>query len=322
MSLNIFIDVDGTLLNTNEGVDPRAEEILRQIRRKLDAEYPDSGLYLWSGAGGDYARSKAEEHGLAGFFSGFAGKPDVIIDDNPSSVFPRRTVIWQDDSQWQNLIPTMFTEFSPSNGLNKVVEDVIKTTVRDYDGNITSDLYDKRFPNSYRNPIPFFGDLENAEILTLAVNPSPSEFEEARCWKPEMEAKELSFRLVNYFRVWNPPHHGWFAPLETILRQNNCSYLSNTAHIDLSPRATRKMGEFHGNSTKFLDTVDGDAKRWFPQLFQLAKKKKRFRIRGKIISRSDSGNNEWFEWPYLDDYIKENLPTIWALIEQCEHDRI
>ncbi|HTA95376.1 MAG TPA: hypothetical protein VK769_04560 [Verrucomicrobiae bacterium] len=86
MSQNIFIDVDGTLLNSNEGVDPRAQEILRQIRLKLNAEHPDSGLYLWSGAGGDYARSKAEEHGLAGFFSGFAGKPDVIIDDNPSKM--------------------------------------------------------------------------------------------------------------------------------------------------------------------------------------------------------------------------------------------
>jgi hypothetical protein len=322
MSQNIFIDVDGTLLNSNEGVDPRAQEVLRQIRLKLNAEYPDSGLYLWSGAGGDYARSKAEEHGLAGFFSGFAGKPDVIIDDNPPSVSPRRTVLWHGDSQWQNLIPNMFTKFSPSDELIKLVGEIINKTVQDDVGRITSYLYDKNFPASNRNPIPFFGDLENAEIITLGVNPSPSEFHPDRCWKPEMEAKELSFRLVNYFRVWNPPAHGWFAPLETILRHDKCSYLSNAAHIDLSPRATRVMSEFHGNSINFLKVVDDDANRWLPKLLNLATNKKKIRIRGQIVARSNSGNRQWCEWPYLDKYIEDNLKAVWPLIEQCDPDRI
>jgi hypothetical protein len=322
MSMNIFIDVDGTLINSNEGVDPRAEETLRQIRRKLDAEYPDSGLYLWSGAGGDYARSKAQEHGLAGYFSGFVGKPDVIIDDNPFSVSPRKVILWHGDYQWQNLISSMFTQFSPSDDLIELAGKIIKTTDQEDVDKKISELYDEEFPNIKINPIPFFGDLENAEILTLGVNPSPTEFDENRCWRPKMEAKELSFRLVNYFRLKNPPYHGWFAPLETILRNDNCSYLSNSAHIDLSPRATRKMGEFHGNSTKFLDMVNDDANKWLSQLFQLAKMKKRFRICGKIVSRSNSGSREWCEWPWLDDYIKDNLPKIWALIKEYDYDRI
>ena len=313
MSQNIFIDVDGTLLNSNEGVDPRAQEILRQIRMKLNAEHPDSGLYLWSGAGGDYARSKAEEHGLAGFFSGFTGKPDVIIDDNPPSVSPRKTVLWQRDYQWQNLIKTMFTEFSPSNELIELVDDVITKTVREYDDQTTSNFYDERFPNSNKNPIPFFGDLENAEILTLGVNPSPTEFHEDRCWSPEMESKKLSFRLVNYFRIWNPPAHGWFTPLETILRHDKCSYLSNAAHIDLSPRATRVMSEFKTNPSDFLNMANEDASRWLPQLFRLAKKVKRIRIRWKIVSQ---GN-----WPYLDDYIRDNLEAVWLdIMERYNYD--
>jgi hypothetical protein len=312
MSQNIYIDVDGTLLNSNEGVDPRAKEILRKIRLKLN-EYPDSGLYLWSGAGGDYARSKANEHGLAEFFSGFAGKPDVIIDDNPSSVSPRRTVLWRGDCQWQSLIPTMFTEFSPSNGLIALVDEIIKTIAQEDMDQTMFELYDEKFLD--RNPIPFFGDLENAEILTLAVNPSPTEFHKDRRWKPEMEAKELSFRLVNYFRLWNPPYHGWFTSLETILRQNNSSYLSNTAHIDLSPRATRVMSKFRNDPTKFLQIMDTDAKRWLPKLLQLAKKAKQIRIHWKIVSHDD-------DWPWLDNYIKEKLPEIWALIEKYNHDRI
>ncbi len=312
MSVNIFLDVDGTLLNSNEGVDPRAKEILRQLRRKIDAEYPDSGLYLWSGAGGDYARSKAEEHGLAGFFSGFAGKPDIIIDDNPSSVFPRKTIIWNGDSQWQNLISTMFTEFSPSDQLVKLVNEV-QTTVAHTDNQIPEFYDEKKFP--IRHPIPFFGDLENAEILTLAVNPSPREFHEDRCWKNQMEARELSFRLVNYFRLWNPPAHGWFASLETNLRRNNCSYLSNSAHIDLSPRATHKMSEFRNDPTRFLAMVNSDAIRWLPKLIHLAKKVKKVRVHFKIVSAER-------EWPWLDDYIQTNLKDVWSLLEQYNIDRI
>jgi hypothetical protein len=321
MSLNIYMDVDGTLLNSNEGVDPRAKEILRQIRRKLDLEHPDSGLYLWSGAGGDYARSKAEEHGLAGFFSGFAGKPDVIIDDNPFSVSPRKTVLWHGDYQWQSLISSMFTKFSPSDELIALMDEIIKTTVKEDADKKFSEMYDEEFPNVKINPIPFFGDLENAEILTLAVNPSPTEFDADRCWKPKMEAGELSFRLVNYFRLRTPPFHVWFTPLETILRNDDCSYLSNAAHIDLSPRATRVMSKFRCNPERFLEMVDDDASKWLPKLLDLAKNKKKIRIRGKIVSRSNN-YPDWDEWPWLDDYIKEKLPAIWALIEQYDSDRI
>ncbi len=51
----------------------------------------------------------------------------------------------------------------------------------------------------------------------------------------------------------------------------------NSAHIDLSAESNAgKMGEFHGNSTKFLDMVNDDANKWLPTTFQLAKMKKRF----------------------------------------------
>ncbi len=304
MSQNIFIDVDGTLLNSNEGVDPRAQEILRQIRLKLNAEHPDSNLYLWSGAGGDYARSKAEEHGLAGFFSGFAGKPDVIIDDNPSSVFPRRTILWNGDSQWPSLMTSIFTEFSPSPELIALVSE-INAAVRDTDEKF-SDLYDGKFPN--KNPIPFFGDLENAKILTLAVNPSATEFHEDRCWESEMDATKLSFRLVNYFRSWNPPPHGWFTSLETKLRLNGCSYFFNSAHIDLSPRATKGMADFKKSPTKFRELMKEDANRWLLQILNLAKKAKEVRFCYTMIP----GNQG--RWPLLGSFIRDELPEVWSYL--------
>jgi hypothetical protein len=303
MSLNIFIDVDGTLLNSNEGVDPRAEETLRQIRRKMDTEYPDSGLYLWSGAGGAYARSKAEEHGLAGFFSGFAGKPDVIIDDNPPSVFPRKTIAWSGDSQWQNLIPTVFPEFSPSPKLIELVSE-IKTTVQKTDKDFES-LYRRNFPT---HPISFFGNIEMAEVLTISVNPSSEEFCADRNWQQDLNEAKISHRLVNYFRLWNPPPHGWFTPLETKLRLQGSSYLFNTAHIDLSPRATCAMRTFKNNPAKFHQMIREDALKFIPQILGLAKKAKQVLFpRGYGVI--PNGNKAW---PDLKVYVEKELSEVWT----------
>ncbi|HZL13132.1 MAG TPA: hypothetical protein VFC85_03215 [Verrucomicrobiae bacterium] len=260
MSQNIFIDVDGTLLNSNEGVDPRAQEILRQIRLKLNAEYPDSGLYLWSGAGGDYARSKAQEHGLSGFFSGFAGKPDIIIDDNPPSVLPRRTIMWRDDSQWQNLKSSIFAEFSPT---PKLIEHINKTI--EIVGENDNDFEAANFyvENQLRCPIPFFGDLAKASYLTVSVNPSSQEFRPSRNWtEPDVtNATRLAFRLVNYFRNPKVAPHPWFGEFEEALRVGGHSFQTDTAHVDLSPRATRWMTGFNDcgqNAKRFLKMLKDD----------------------------------------------------------------
>jgi hypothetical protein len=169
-----------------------------------------------------------------------------------------------------------------------------------------------------KHPVPFFGDLENAEILTLGVNPSAGEFvdqfSDGRDWPDEISAAKLFLRLVNYFRHWNPPPHAWFTSLETIHRRNQCSYLFNAAHIDLSPRATRGMKEFLEEPQHFLDVVNKDALEWLPKILLLAKKLKKIRIRWKIVSQG--------YWPYLDNYIRDNLPAIWALIEKYDADRI
>jgi hypothetical protein len=262
MSQNIFIDVDGTLLNSNEGVDPRAQEILRQIRLKLNAEHPDSNLYPWSGAGGDYARSKANEHGLAGFFSGFSGKPDVIIDDDPLSVFPERAIVWKGDAQWQNLLKTIFTESSPSGELIELVGQIIENV------QTTDDQFQKLYRHGLsRYPLPFFGDLENAEIITVGVNPSSTEFGPWRSWPNGFNAEQVAGRLVDYFKISNPKPHPAFAYPEEALNIINCSYAWNAAHIDLSPRATLAANQ--ENAALFFQMLEMDLA-WIPKLFALA----------------------------------------------------
>jgi hypothetical protein len=221
MSLNIFIDVDGTLLNSNEQIDPRAKEILRQTVLKLSAEYPDSGLYLWSGAGGAYARKAAEDCGVVSFFSGFAGKPDVIVDDNPSSVFPRRAILWRGDGQWGAFQKNLFVEHSPSNRL--------KQTTRD---------------------------------------------------------------------IWEWVNQGH-------------SFHFNTAHIDLSPRATRSMRSFKLQPGKFLNMVNADARKWFLVLLRLAK-------RLRVVRFDEAGIISAARENSLAQHIQQSLPEIWREIEARE----
>jgi hypothetical protein len=311
MSLNIFIDVDGTLLNSNEGVDPRAQEILRQIRLKMNAEYPDSGLYLWSGAGGDYARSKAEEHGLAGFFSGFAGKPDVIIDDNPSSVFQRRTIMWRDDSQWQNLKSSIFAEFSPTPKLIEHINRTIEIVGENDNEFKAANFY---VENQLRSPIPFFGDLAKASYLTVSVNPSSQEFRPSRGWtEPDVtNTTRLAFRLVNYFRNPKVAPHPWFGEFEEALRVGGHSFLTDTAHVDLSPRPTRWMTGFDDggqNAELFIQMLNNDL-RIFAESIKHCEELKEIWFVGVLITETTGQRMA------VGDFARKYLPQeFWRQIE-------
>jgi hypothetical protein len=262
MSQNIFMDVDGTLLNSNECVDPRAANILQQIVLRLRADYPDSNLYLWSGCGGAYAQKKAEEHNLSGFFKAFLGKPDVVIDDDPSSTFPERAIVWKGDAQWQNLLQKVFTQSSPSSELIELVKQIIEN-VQATDGQY-QELYRHGLS---RYPLPFFGDLENAEIITVGVNPSSTEFGPWRSWPDGFNAAQVTGRLVDYFKISNPKPHPAFAHSEEALNVISCSYAWNAAHIDLSPRAT--LAANLENAALFFEMLEMDLI-WIPRLFALA----------------------------------------------------
>jgi len=95
-------------------------------------------------------------------------------------------------------------------------------------------------------PIPFFGDLRTARVLTLGVNPAASEFDEMR-WDGVSTDVQWAYRLINYFHQPHVSWHKWFRPWEASLRLLGCSYENRTAaHLDLSPRATMPMGAVLG----------------------------------------------------------------------------
>jgi len=76
---NIFIDVDLTLVDANGRLLDGAKEALMRLK--------DAGchLFLWSSVGVEYCRKVAESYQLSGLFEGFTAKPDIIVDDMPST---------------------------------------------------------------------------------------------------------------------------------------------------------------------------------------------------------------------------------------------
>lgn len=94
---NVFVDVDLTLVDAEGRLLDGAREALERLR--------DSGcrLFLWSTAGTEYARTVAQRHGLAHLFEAFSAKPDIIIEDMPSTVVAPFVFTVQDGASWRSV---------------------------------------------------------------------------------------------------------------------------------------------------------------------------------------------------------------------------
>ncbi len=95
--LNVCIDVDLTLIDEEGELLPGAIEALAKLR-----ETPCE-LTLWSAAGAEYAKSVAARHKLENFFQGFAGKPDLAIDDDPQSLVLRKLIVRKPEDHWDDI---------------------------------------------------------------------------------------------------------------------------------------------------------------------------------------------------------------------------
>lgn len=110
------------------------------------------------------------------------------------------------------------------------------------------------------HPIPFFGPIEAASALTVAMNPSAAEFR-GRGWPASLPASALADRLVGYFST-DP--HPWFGPSELPLLALGLRYGRNLAHVDLVCRATLTITKDHGPD--FLALADAEADLFFATL--------------------------------------------------------
>ena len=94
---NVFVDVDLTLIDANGKILDGAKEALQRLR--------DEGchLFLWSTAGADYCRKVAQLYGMTDFFEGFTAKPDIIIDDMPSTCVTQFVYDVRQEESWPAL---------------------------------------------------------------------------------------------------------------------------------------------------------------------------------------------------------------------------
>ena len=94
---NVFVDVDLTLVDTNRKLLPGAREALMRLK--------DAGchLFLWSSVGADYCRKVAEAHQITDLFEGFTAKPDIVIDDMPSTCVAPFVYNVQQEESWPAL---------------------------------------------------------------------------------------------------------------------------------------------------------------------------------------------------------------------------
>lgn len=76
---NVFVDVDLTLVDPNGQLMDGAREALQELKAA------GCHLFLWSTVGADYCRKVAAAHGLTEMFEGFTAKPDIVVDDMPST---------------------------------------------------------------------------------------------------------------------------------------------------------------------------------------------------------------------------------------------
>jgi FMN phosphatase YigB (HAD superfamily) len=74
----VYFDVDDTLVRT---VGTKRLPIPSVVERVRSLHASGATLYLWSSGGAAYARTAAEELGIADCFVGFLAKPTHIVDD-------------------------------------------------------------------------------------------------------------------------------------------------------------------------------------------------------------------------------------------------
>ena len=232
MPYNVSIDVDLTLIDKDGQLLPKANDAITKLKSA------DCNITLWSLAGAEYAKSIALKHKIENLFVGFAGKPDVAIDDDLESFNPRLKFEVTPKTDWGELVGRVLKQIEFLEGkagdrkalISLVSECQLQLqTLRDeYENNL--------FPTGLNlHPVPFFGNPFQAEILTIALNPSFTEFNPERHWEQQLDTPRLIGKLLPYFE--QKPHR-WFDQLEMALLYFGSSYETNAAQVDLFPHPT------------------------------------------------------------------------------------
>jgi hypothetical protein len=89
-AINIFVDVDDTLVRSMGTKRIPMPSVIQHVR---DLHAQGAVLYCWSAGGAEYAQRSAEELGIAQCFLAFLPKPNIFIDDQNVTNWPRSVLI-------------------------------------------------------------------------------------------------------------------------------------------------------------------------------------------------------------------------------------
>jgi hypothetical protein len=290
MPLNISIDVDGTLLDEKENVHPQTRNLIEQLKAR------GHRIQLWSTGGADYALRRATEKGLADLFDSFGAKPDVAIDDIPESARPVATIKADKHFLLHHAIELLESKIEgcvesalcPTPSLKQLVAEmqIGASEARARLGNLL-------LPHVPLHPIPFFGNLESAKVITIGLNPAITEFAKHRSWKQSLDEEDLTFRLVNYFRlagICYPPAHGWFSDISEFLHIIRCPQKITAAHVDLCPwTSIAPIGLTAVRRNRFWNLVDEQMEQWLARTLSHARQTVKLIV---ILESPNAGNLE------------------------------
>jgi hypothetical protein len=155
-------------------------------------------------------------------------------------------------------------------------------------------------PNRKVCPVPFFGDVRKATVITVGVNPSADEFLPNRRWQEDPDALYLERRLLAYFTTAPAPPHPWFATWTDALSIISCSYTATAAHLDLSPRPTIPMSE--APRGLFKEMVEHDV-RWFFELLKHCPKARLLMLAGCATHGL-----------YMHEFLSRNAPRFGCVL--------
>jgi hypothetical protein len=150
-------------------------------------------------------------------------------------------------------------------------------------------------------PIPFFGDIRKAEVLTLALNPAWTEFSKGgryeRHWIPGLDACALTTRLLHYFDLPVPPPHQWFDYRRNAMELLSCSYERNAAHIDLFSFPTKLRNVLNETQRRTVGRlIETQSKSRLADLLQLASNAKLMLVVDYTFSKSDGATAKTFDF--------------------------
>jgi hypothetical protein len=272
MPLHISIDVDETLLESSGLPAVTIREDLIKLKSKGHC------LQLWSTGGADYAKKMAAKHNVDDLFESYAAKPDVAIDDIPESARPVSTIKVDNKFLLRHAIDLLESKaegcvesaLCPSPSLKQLVSEM-QAEANEAKGRL-GDLVIPRIPF---HPIPFLGNIESAKVITIGLNPAITEFAKHRKWEPSLDEEELTFRLVNYFRLGGikyPPPHSWFSEISESLHIIDCPQKIAAAHVDLLPwTSIAPIGLTAARRNRFWNLVDEQMEHWLARTLTHAK---------------------------------------------------